>query len=253
MISMRCGWAWMPQPWRNTSMWFSHKSIMVTVRRDAKRVIDVAGQWRKRIDREEWACKLCPILMVRYAGAAVYNPPNRVASQILGTIAEGADGVVLYYPELMDAPYWTMLAEVTRQVGRFEAYYTQGKRVDDQFAPIMMDEGQTLVSPHAKRIPVENPSWHFTAHEWDGKTLLTLQNLHEGNDMWFRFEMAGGKDAWEIAESLDAPQYSGGWLIPPAENGLCDFEAKGKRRITPRWFCRIRIRDECDGKTDNGV
>ena len=195
---------------------------------EAKLVINMAGQWRRRIDREGWACKLCPLLLVRYPGATIYNTPNRVASQIIGTIAEGADGVVLFYSEQMDAPYWTMLAEATRLVGRFEAYYTQGKRVDDQFTPVMMDEGQSLVSPHEKRIPVDNPSWHFTAHEWDGKTLLTLQNLHEANDMWYRFEMAGGKDAWEIAESFDAPQYSGGWLIPPQKTGFVILKQKGK-------------------------
>ena len=187
---------------------------------DAKLAINIAAQWRKRFDREGWACKLCPILLVRYAGATVYNNPDRVAAQIIGTIAEGADGVVLYYPELMDAPYWTMLAEVTGQLEQFESYYTQGKRVDDLFPPVSMDEGTAIAKPYSHRTVVENPSWHFTAHEYKDNVLLTLQNLHEANDVWFRFDMPGGNDTWKTEEMVDAPAYNGGWLMPPQKTGF---------------------------------
>ena len=202
---------------------------------NSKMAINIASKWRERIDREGWACKLYPILLVRHAGASVLNNPNRVASQIIGTIAEGADGVVLYYPELMDAPYWTMLTEVTRQLAKFEAYYTQGKRVDDLFTTVMMEEGVSIAQPYSLRIPVDNASWHFTAHAYGNTVLLTLQNLNEANDVWFRFDMPGGSNSWSISESLDAPGYGGslnvpdssGWLIPPQKTGFVILKKNG--------------------------
>ena len=67
------------------------------------------GKWKHEIQYLNPACKLYPILLVRYGGVSVFNSPDRIRQQTIGAIAEGADGVVYYYTQQMDARYWAFV------------------------------------------------------------------------------------------------------------------------------------------------
>ncbi len=179
--------------------------------------------WRKVLDEEQVRTKLYPVLLIRYAGASVNNSPQRMRQQIFSTLSEGAEGFFLYYPTNMDAPYWLMLAKTTREIKEYESFYQQGKRVDKKFALTSMPNNHAKIGKWPDHYEtVENPQWHFTAHEKEGRYLLTLFNLQEANDLPFKVRYP--QELHPISTEGVEPDPEGGWLVKPQDIGFIILE-----------------------------
>lgn len=142
--------------------------------------------WRETMISQGAQAKLWPLLLIRYSGARVHNSSLRVRQQILGALASGAQGVILYNPANMDASYWTMLAETMKDIDSYEGFYQEGHPVSELFSlrgmPDSKAEQQVSTSDS---VAVEATESAFTAHEKKGKYLLTLFNLREQGDLEF--------------------------------------------------------------------
>lgn len=185
----------------------------------AKLTMDFTRHWRDAIDAKGIDTELWPILLIRYAGASVYNAPTRMRQQIIGTLAHGAQGVLLYYPSNMDARYWVTLAQTSTEVAEYEHFYHNGNRVDEQFEFVDMPMGHAEISRYpAHKLGVENPQWATTAHELEGKILLTLFNLEEANDVLFTVNLPEGMKVVE-SERVE-PLGDGKWLVSPRDVGF---------------------------------
>ncbi len=185
---------------------------------NAKLAMRMTAGWRSEIEKQKSKTQLWPLLLVRYAGASVSNSPQRVRQQMIGSLANGADGIMLYFPGMMDAPYWEMVARTNEDIAKYEDYYHKGKRVDDKFALSQLPLGQTqvLVYPGFPE-DVENPGWAFTAHKLGSKVLLTLINLQEANDLVFGVDIKNAKVlSSENVESSGKNQ----WLVAPGQIGF---------------------------------
>lgn len=185
----------------------------------AKLVLQRVQGWRDAMAQREAKAQLVPILLVRYAGATVRNTPARVRQQIFAALAGGADGFLLYYPANMDAPYWLMLSETTREIAAVEAFYHDGVRVDGEFTPLGMPTGYEEVLQYPRHpLPVQDPGWAYTAHFHDGQYLLTLFNLQSEGDLTFRFD---SENAWEVVSTRGVVSAGpGGWTVPAEGVGL---------------------------------
>lgn len=157
---------------------------------DAKLAMRLTANWRHEMNLQRTTSKLWPLLLVRYAGATPYNSPQRLFQQAIGSMANGADGITFYYPGNMDAPYWNMVARLNEDLARYEDFYLDGKRVDDQFKLSQLPTGNVEVNMYPGYAePVQNPGWEFTAHQLGTKVLLTLINLEEANDLVFGIDV----------------------------------------------------------------
>ncbi|MGI6082117.1 MAG: hypothetical protein ACOYEP_04515 [Limnochordia bacterium] len=185
-----------------------------------KHVIEAVQGWRAAMEKERAATtKLVPILLVRYAGATVRNSPSRVRQQIIGALSAGAQGVLLYYPSNMDAPYWQMLSETTRQLKKYEDFYHDGQRIDERFAPVGMPARVgTMTQYPGHPLTVNNPDWAYTAHELEGQTLVTLINLQSEESLVFDIPALAQMQVVhsEGVRSLDGSR----WEVPAEEVGL---------------------------------
>lgn len=185
---------------------------------NVKLVMQYTAGWRHTLTERGAKAKLWPILLVRYAGAQPANSPLRVRQQILGALASGAQGFLLYYPGLMDAPYWRMLARTSDDIATYEDFYQHGRRVDGQFKLEGMPKGsgEVILWPGYTQ-KVENPQWAMTAHQLNGKVLLTFFNLEEANDLVFRIDRPG----MQVERTQDAiAEGQGAWLVGPRQVGF---------------------------------
>lgn len=185
----------------------------------AKLTMEYTRHWREVLDKQGNDTKLWPIILIRYAGASVYNAPSRMRQQIIGTLARGANGVLLYYSSNMDARYWITLAQTSTEVAQFENYYQHGKKVGEQYPFLDMPTGSTEISRYpAHKLTVKDPQWETTAHELEGKVLLTLINLEEANDLVFTTKIP---DGMKIVESKNVEAAGQGkWLVTPTDVGF---------------------------------
>lgn len=204
----------------------------------AKLTITDVGGWRAELDSMNAKTKLWPLLLVRFAGAASSNSPQRVFQQSIGSIANGADGVMYYFPDYMDAPYWNMVAKLTQTLAKYEDFYHDGKRVDEQYKTSLLPLGTTQVNMWpGYQETVENPGWAFTAHELGNKVLLTLINLEEANDLVFGIDAGNvkyvsGENAEAISgklsnilEEQNVPLTGvNQWLVGPGQVGFIVVE-----------------------------
>ena len=146
-----------------------------------------ARKWKQTLQSLNPKCKLYPLLMIRYSGANVRNSPERIRQQTIGAIAEGADGVIYYYTQQLDARYWEQIAQLTNDLAMVEDYYLKGTRIDAQFKPVNMLKSSTEINRWpGYNVDIANPDWHYTAHSLNGKVLLTLFNYSD-NEMLFNF------------------------------------------------------------------
>jgi hypothetical protein len=185
-----------------------------------KHVIEYVQGWRDAMEKEQAATtRLVPILLVRYAGATVFNSPNRVRQQIIGSLAAGAQGVLLYYPSNMDAPYWQMLSETTGQLAKYEDFFHDGKRVDEQFAPKNMPvRVGTMTQYPGHQLTVNNPDWAYTAHELNGQILITLLNLQSEESLVFDIPIP---EQMKVVHSEGVQWLEGNrWQVPAEEAGF---------------------------------
>jgi hypothetical protein len=182
---------------------------------NAKLAMDMTKGWHDEIVKQNAKTQLWPLLLVRYAGASVFNSPQRLYQQAIGSMAQGADGILFYYPGNMDAPYWNMVAQLNEALAQYENYYHNGKRVDEQYKLSELPLGRTEVNmyPGYPEI-VENPGWAFTAHQVGSKVLLTLINLEEGNDLVFGINIGKAK---VLSTENAVPQGDGQWLVAPRQ------------------------------------
>ena len=182
--------------------------------------------WKESMGQQNVKSELCPILLVRYSGASVYNSPSRLRQQIIGTLAEGADGFLLYYPTGMDAPYWQMLAKTTCEINDIECFYKNGLRIDELFSLENMPQAsnESMKWP-GYLVKVENSQWHFTAHKDGNKCLLTLFNLEEANDLVFKINLPQG---YKIINTEGAEQSGedSSWLVKLQNIGFVTLEQK---------------------------
>lgn len=200
-------------------------------------ITDVAG-WRRQLDEAGAKTKLWPLLLIRFAGAAPSNSPQRIFQQSIGSMASGADGVMYYFPDYMDAPYWNMVSKLTQTLAKYEDFYHDGKRVDANFAPSLLPEGSTQVNMWpGYQETIANPGWAYFAHEMGSKVLLTVLNLEEANDLAFGVNIKAAKFiSSENVTALSGPvsaireeqnvAVSGNneWLIGPQQVGFIVLE-----------------------------
>jgi len=204
----------------------------------AKLVITDVGGWRKELNEAQAKTKLWPLLLIRFAGAAPSNSPQRIFQQSIGSVANGADGVMYYFPDYMDAPYWNMVSKLTQTLAKYEDFYHDGKRVDAEFAPSLLPLGSTQMHlwPGYQET-IENPGWAYFAHEMGNKVLLTILNLEEANDLVFGVNIKAAKFiSSENVTALSGPvsaireeqivAVSGNneWLIGPQQVGFIVLE-----------------------------
>jgi hypothetical protein len=182
---------------------------------NTKLAIETSARWAAELRRQKSGAELWPLLLVRYAGASVANSPLRLRQQAIGSLTQGAKGILFYYPGNMDAPYWTMAARLTEDIAKYEDFYHDGKRVDELYKLSELPQGMAQVSMWPGYTEtVQNPGWAFTAHELNGKVLLTLMNLEEANDLVFGVEVGNTK----LVASQDAELIKG----RRAETGTLD-------------------------------
>jgi hypothetical protein len=204
----------------------------------AKLAMRITAGWRGEIAKQNAKTQLWPLLLVRYAGASPSNSPQRLYQQSIGAMANGADGVAYYYPDNMDAPYWSMVSKLNADLAKYEDFYHDGKRVDERFPLSLLPRGNTEVNMYpGYPEPVENPGWSFTAHELGNKVLLTLINLEEANDLVFgidvgdvkyvsgeNVEAISGKLSNILEEQIVPLSGVNQWLVGPGQVGYIVLE-----------------------------
>lgn len=157
----------------------------------AKYTISRTAEWKKRINELNPQCILHPLLVVRYAGGKDRNTPKLLRQQTVGAITEGAGGVSYYFIQGFNATDYAELAETVRQLAKYEDYYVFGKRCDADFTIVGAPQrtGYKRQWPQGDR-EVKNPDWHFTAHAYNGKKLVTLMNLNQQTAMYVKINTA---------------------------------------------------------------
>lgn len=188
-----------------------------------KLFINEVKRWREEIEKNKLDTKLYPLILIRYAGATVFNSPERVAQQIIGAISEGADGVIFYFPGNMDATYWRMLPKTLEILGKYEDFYKKGYRIDEKILSIeKMPKGETEreVWPGIF-LKVKDFDYHFTAHKLGKRILLTMMNLRESNDIVFYIKEDG---KYKVLEKINVEKYDGGYLVSPQNAGFLLIE-----------------------------
>lgn len=191
---------------------------------NAKLAMQLVANWRHELQQQKAKAQLWPLLLVRYAGATVYNSPQRLRQQIIGSLAQGANGVGLYYPGNMDATYWEMLARTTEDIAKYEDFYQDGTRADEQFplSLLPMDTAKVTLYPGYEET-VQNPGWAFTAHRLKDRVLLTLINLEDAKDITFGIDTGAAK----VLSTQDATEAgTDRWRIAPGKIGFILLEAQ---------------------------
>jgi len=189
---------------------------------NTKLVMQMTESWHQEIRQQKAKTELWPLLLVRYSGATVGNSPGRLRQQIIGSLAHGADGVGFYYPVNMDAPYWEMIARTNEEIAKYEKYYQDGNRVDEHYALSGMPTGSVQLPMYPNyNETVKNPNWDFTAHQLEGKVLLTLMNLEEANDLVFDVNIGNAK---VLSMQNTEKQNDHQWLIAAGQIGFVVLE-----------------------------
>ncbi len=109
-----------------------------------------------------------------------YSAP-KVLQNTVATAALGAKGIGFYPDDVLPGEYFPAIAEAFRMVAAAEEFYFHGKRCDRDFTvrprnvvSRKLDGGKEIMFPDFTR------SIRYTAHEKDGKYLLTLFNYDSG-------------------------------------------------------------------------
>ncbi|MBE6359036.1 MAG: hypothetical protein E7057_07315 [Lentisphaerae bacterium] len=145
----------------------------------AKYTILRMREWKQRVNSLNPQCKIMPLLLKSWSGAKSGNTPQMIYLQALGGFAEGMDGIGWYYVQNLDGDDMLMLHKLSCDVAKYEDFYTDGVRCDKEFTftGMPLDEKTLLQKPHLKK--AVNSKWHYTAHKYNGKILLTLFNLSD--------------------------------------------------------------------------
>lgn len=185
---------------------------------EAKLAMQTTAGWRQEIQQEKAKTQLWPLLLVRYAGAGFGNSSQHLRQQVIGCLAHGANGILFYYPGVMDAPYWEMIARATEDIAKYEDFYQDGTRVDGQFPLSGMPQGSAQVNMYPNyQETVKNPGWAFTAHQLGNKVLLTMINLQDANEQIFTVNTGNAK----VLSSQNVEKKNGGqWLVKPGQIGF---------------------------------
>jgi len=185
---------------------------------NAKLVMQMTAGWRQEIEDQHAQTQLWPLLLVRYSGAGVHNSPQRLYQQMIGSLAQGANGILFYYPSNMNAPYWEMLAQANEVIAKYEDFYQNGKRVDEKFplSGLPVRDVQIDMYPYYQE-NVKNPDWSFTAHQLGTKVLLTFINLDDTKEATFSINTGKMK----VLSSQNAEQVKGQqWQVAPGQVGF---------------------------------
>jgi len=195
----------------------------------AKYTILETRKWKEIIKEFNPSCELLPIILVRYAGAQVFNTPERIRQQTIGAIAEGAKGVLMFYAQQLDARYWEMTAKTSRELAEVEDFYTGGERVGNMFKTKDMLHGmQEMNIWPGFNVTVENPDWHYTAHQLGDIILLTLFNFNDSNDTVFSFDKIPDVKEERLVncKNLGDTKELTAYIVPPGEVAFITFKVK---------------------------
>ena len=129
--------------------------------------------------------------------------PKGVRQNIVAAAALGCIGLWYYPTDILSASYLRAIAEGYGMVSKFEEYYTEGKRCDDEFKVNAKNSAsRTVTGDDGKPVTIYYPDFsgkfRFTVHEWQGKRLLTFFNYTDerlileatGNGRSFLFVVA---------------------------------------------------------------
>jgi len=130
--------------------------------------------------------------------------------------------VVYYYAQQMNSKYYTQIAKISNELAMTEEFYKKGTRVDSRFKPINMLQSKAQLGKWPGYIiDVDNPDWHYTAHQLDDKILLTLFNYSEKNDLVFNFVKSSELKILKIhnGENISSKPEITSFMLPPQEVG----------------------------------
>ncbi len=113
----------------------------------------------------------------------IYTPPG-IRQNVVAAAALGCIGLWYYPTDLLSAKYLRAIADGYAMVSKYEEYYMDGKRCDERFKLIAKNSAtRTVTGNDGKPVTIYYPDFsgkiRFTAHDWNGKTLLTIFNYTE--------------------------------------------------------------------------
>ncbi|MEM5831629.1 MAG: hypothetical protein QXO40_05515 [Candidatus Aenigmatarchaeota archaeon] len=191
-----------------------------------KMFINSVKDWKESILKNRLKTKLYPLILIRYAGATVFNEPERISQQIVGALSEGADGVIFYFPGNMDASYWFELSKIVKLLKKYEKFYKNGKRLDNEkyFEIEKMPKSKTerSVWPGVKK-HVEDFDYYFSVFALGNKILITMMNLRDKDDIVFYTKKSIETD-YKISEIINAEKYENGYIVAPKTISFIVFE-----------------------------
>jgi hypothetical protein len=211
---------------------------------DIKHVLLYAREWRKRVDLEKRTTQVCPLVQVRHDADGPVVTPGHVRQQMVGVIAEGMEGVSLYYPQGMDGRYWQDVANASLQINYYDnKYYAHRYNRADVYAddvlfiPKNMPAGsQSVYDFPSVEYVIQNPDWHYTAHYNGSDYLLTLFNFRPSENVTFQFDYGLPDVQWETITTSGATPTSNGWTVGPQGYGFVQLSAKNMIRVEAEDF-----------------
>ncbi|MBQ9367510.1 MAG: aldose 1-epimerase [Victivallales bacterium] len=107
--------------------------------------------------------------------------PKGVRQNVVAAAALGCIGIWYYPTDILSASYLRAIAEGYGLVSKYEEYYMEGSRCDDELKIIAKNSAsRTVTGDDGKPVTIYYPDFsgklRFTVHEWKGRRLLTLFN-----------------------------------------------------------------------------
>jgi len=161
----------------------------------------------------------------------IYTPEG-IRQNVVVTAALGGMGLWYYPSDALSARYLRAIAEGYSMVSRYEDFYFDGKRVDQDYTLTVKNAASRKVKTFDGRettifYPDFSGKLRFTAHEYKGRTLLSIFNY---TDERLVIEVAGkgkkflvGTDKWDLAQVLTDQIPSQKSLTDEAAAAACKF------------------------------
>ncbi|MBL8251840.1 MAG: hypothetical protein JNK31_09240, partial [Candidatus Competibacter sp.] len=189
---------------------------------NAKLLMRYTQGWRQTLDNRDVKAQLWPLLLIRYPGLNEGQPPLRLRQQVLGALASGARGVIVYAPHNLEADHWSALADTVKDIAEYESFYQRGRRVDEDFKLLDMPKKQAVqnVWPDYKEI-IDGANWAFTAHQWNDEYLLSFFNLDDKNDLDFTIDSSRKLNLIKSSGAAQKADFK--WTVPAGQIGFVVF------------------------------
>ena len=161
--------------------------------------------------------------------------PAGIRQNVVATAALGGIGLWYYPSDALSGSYLRAIAEGYSMVSKYEDVYFDGKRVDNDYKLTVKNSAARKVKTFDGRettifYPDFSGKLRFTAHEYKGRTLLTIFNY---TDERLIIEVSGkgrsflvGINAWDLATVMtDA--------VPPQEKLQAEAAAAARKFGSP--------------------